>query len=758
VNFLGLSFLFALPLLAVPVIIHLYRGRQRDVVFWGAMQFLDQAMTKGRSIQRLEEWLLMLLRAAVVLALVLALARPMLRSSWFGAAADREVVLLIDNSLSTARTVDGVSTRDLLIEKAVAYVDDLSSGDTVHILLTSAGGQWLTAEGISAGSAGKQQLTTLLEAIEPTLATANLLDRLQNVVHLEPQEGFASRQIVVFSDQQALSWQLESEGAWQQLGMARAKASVPIAIEVIACEVASNERTNLAVMRLEASRQFARPEERIEFTAQIANVGEAVAERTAVEWLIDDKVFSATELRSLASGESAHVSSRLQQKEMGNFSVTCRIQAEDQIALDGQASVVIEISDQLPILVVDDLEGENSLSSAATKTAGELFSAALGFEGEKAQEWHAVYRPELVSVSELSEKTLSQYRAVVILSLTELPAETQERLDAFVRDGGGLWVALGDLVDRENFNRYWHDEGGGLSPVSLETLVSVSDTNTPEGSIHPPGRDHSATMQLANTTQLDIDQARLSEYWQLTQGSDPQGGRKVWVLLESGDGSPLVVENFVGEGRVLIQAFPLGLEWTNLPQLKSYVVMIHDWLDYLTAPAMARYNLEPGDMIAALLPAETDATTTKLLTPSGKEVALATTGEDENHTVRYSQTQLPGLYRLTFEKGSERASLPFYVARDTRESEWQPLEAADRLQLLELAGLQFEGDLETMSETMSEIMSETTTEATSLANTEPRPNAKPIWGALLLALLGLLLGEQLLSSWLARGRSGVTVS
>ena len=95
--------MLALPLAAVPVLIHLYRGRQRDMVYWGAMQFLEKALTKGRSWERIEEILLMLLRTALVLALIFALARPLVSSTWWGSAGEREIVLLFDNSLSMSR-------------------------------------------------------------------------------------------------------------------------------------------------------------------------------------------------------------------------------------------------------------------------------------------------------------------------------------------------------------------------------------------------------------------------------------------------------------------------------------------------------------------------------------------------------------------------------------------------------------------------------------------------------------------------------
>jgi hypothetical protein len=39
-TFLNLTFLWGLPLLAVPIAIHLLSRRRREVVKWGAMQFL----------------------------------------------------------------------------------------------------------------------------------------------------------------------------------------------------------------------------------------------------------------------------------------------------------------------------------------------------------------------------------------------------------------------------------------------------------------------------------------------------------------------------------------------------------------------------------------------------------------------------------------------------------------------------------------------------------------------------------------------
>src|SRR5215208_7103311 len=156
-SFLSAAFLLALPLIAVPIAIHLYRGRRRDVVLWGAMQFLAVAVTKGRRMERLEEMLLMALRLAAVAALVLALARPMIRSTWLGHSTEREMVLILDNSMSMSRLVGGKSAVDEMRKKASDVVDSLSNADGVQVLL-AAGSEWATAEPIAADASGKRRL------------------------------------------------------------------------------------------------------------------------------------------------------------------------------------------------------------------------------------------------------------------------------------------------------------------------------------------------------------------------------------------------------------------------------------------------------------------------------------------------------------------------------------------------------------------------------------------------------------------------
>ncbi|MEY3160846.1 MAG: hypothetical protein RIT25_837, partial [Planctomycetota bacterium] len=65
--FLNPMLLWALPLCAVPIVIHLLNRRRFQVKQWAAMEYLLNAMKRNRKRMRMEQWLVLLLRVLAVL-------------------------------------------------------------------------------------------------------------------------------------------------------------------------------------------------------------------------------------------------------------------------------------------------------------------------------------------------------------------------------------------------------------------------------------------------------------------------------------------------------------------------------------------------------------------------------------------------------------------------------------------------------------------------------------------------------------------
>src|SRR3954463_1817619 len=96
-SFLQPMLLLALPLMALPIIIHLINQRRYQTIRWAAMMFLLAANRMSRGYARIRQWLIMAFRMAAIATLIFAISRP-LAGGWLGLAAggrpDTTVVLL----------------------------------------------------------------------------------------------------------------------------------------------------------------------------------------------------------------------------------------------------------------------------------------------------------------------------------------------------------------------------------------------------------------------------------------------------------------------------------------------------------------------------------------------------------------------------------------------------------------------------------------------------------------------------------------
>src|SRR5215471_13893236 len=108
-SFLQPWLLLALPLVALPIVIHLINQRRFQTIQWAAMMFLLAAQRMARGYSRLRQWLIMLFRMLVIAGLVLAVSRP-LASGWLGSVAGGKAdttIVLFDRSPSMQEQAAG---------------------------------------------------------------------------------------------------------------------------------------------------------------------------------------------------------------------------------------------------------------------------------------------------------------------------------------------------------------------------------------------------------------------------------------------------------------------------------------------------------------------------------------------------------------------------------------------------------------------------------------------------------------------------
>ncbi len=666
-SFLSAVFLWGLPLLAVPVAIHLFSRRRQETVRWGAMQFLEQSSIRRRKIWRIDDLVLMAVRALALAALVFALARPIWHGSQLAGGAGRDVIMIWDVSLSMGRIQQDKTSFQRLLDETEKFFARLGPTDTLRGLTCVGRGDWIAAEPLPATEDWKRGLLERLKQVGVTEASADWFACLNTALGTETPQQQRARFVVIVTDGQSIGWNEDDPAIWQSLTERLRQSPVPTAIEVYNVAAGAEKIDNLSIDRLSTARQLLGVGEPFLVEAEIRNHGEFPLAQGALAWSQDDAPLGKSTIGPLAPGQVAKTTFQFPGGKGGPHRIACRLERADDLPDDNEQSLILEAIDHVPILIVDDTQETDPL-----KTDQGYLLAALGQDpsGAVNAAGTGVFRADVVSVEKLADETLSKYRCVVFPNTPPLNESLLEKLTDAVRQGIGLWLCLGDQTQPLEFNRQFYRTGAGLAPCPISAPEGDLIRREEFLTIHPPVQEHAATSLLSDTARLDIDRVKIYQHIPFAVA---QSRTTLPVLLESGTGEPLVVEGSLGRGRVVLQSVPLGVAWSNLPLTQVYVPLVHEWLWYLVQPTSAARTLQPGEPLRIALPANEHIQQVVLQSPHGPPANLVPFSQGDRWWAQSRHTQLPGTYEATIQiEGKPDDLQPYQVLRTPDESNLTP--------------------------------------------------------------------------------------
>lgn len=123
--------LWALFLLLIPIIIHLFQLRRFKKTPFTNVKLLQKVVAESRKSSTLKRWLLLISRLLVVLGLVLAFAQPFFANT--SALLEKETVIYLDNSYS----MQAKRNEETLLESAVQELIEAIPEESVFSLFTN---------------------------------------------------------------------------------------------------------------------------------------------------------------------------------------------------------------------------------------------------------------------------------------------------------------------------------------------------------------------------------------------------------------------------------------------------------------------------------------------------------------------------------------------------------------------------------------------------------------------------------------------
>jgi Aerotolerance regulator N-terminal len=199
--------LFGLPLVLLPIAIHLLNQRRHRPIDWGAMHFLRQASRMHQGAARIRYWLILLLRLLAVACVLFFMSRP-LATGWLslvGNSASRVIVILdCSPSMEMTDTLHGRSKRASAIAKLDAMFEAQGNRSERILFVSSDKPPVIVPSNVKLADLAETQSSDV---------SAKIPELVSSAIRYVQAEGLGPTEVWCCSDLQANDWDTQS-GLW----------------------------------------------------------------------------------------------------------------------------------------------------------------------------------------------------------------------------------------------------------------------------------------------------------------------------------------------------------------------------------------------------------------------------------------------------------------------------------------------------------------------------------------------------------------
>ena len=653
--------LWFLPLAALPVILHLLNLHRLREVELPTFRFLMEGYVQERSRIRLIEWLLLVMRTALVLLAVAALARPVVQR--FGnllGGGGRDVVFVLDAGMSTGLVSEGTSALHRGREAIRGAAGRLQAGDFVTLVRAGMEPRVLHRAALGDG----KRLRAELDAIEPDPGTADLAAAVAEGLAGPPR---GARSLWLVSDCRARAW-----GRLAESPVARQLAGE---VQVVIVDVgALSSPANVALLGDPPRPQRPVVGLPVELVARVeahgaGGTGGDAAIEVPLTVTLDDEVVSQTTV-TVVPGQAASVPLAVVPARAGVIKGRLDLPA-DAFPFDDSLLFVLNVERRVGVLVitapgVEGLSDPGLFLSAALRAPLDSLTASLGDEPPQVEGEQRIARSldvEVARVDAVDERRI-QAADVIVLADARLDGNRAQWVRKRVEEGAGLVVFPGPrqgsvgeipalaspggrpaaLTWKEPVGDPDDERGGrGFGQIDLSSPLFAPFRETPRGGDGPGGRVGA------------FDTLRFFRHVPLALPDPPAAGAAaaapaapVSILARLDDGTPVIAQGRVGRGRMVVTGLAVTPDWSNLPVHPAFVPLLLRAVQEVRPdpPAVAVESVHPYEPAPIRVEERWRRAAVQATDPSGAKTAIETVAGDGRVTGALEDTRRVGYYEF----------------------------------------------------------------------------------------------------------------
>ena len=626
-SFLHPEFLWLAPLVAVPILIHLLNRVRYRRIRWAAMEFLLATEQRAVRRARLRQILLMILRTAVLLFALGALAQPILSgtlASLLGNAS--QVVVALDASASMSAADASGSAFERAKRLAAAEVAALPRGTRAAAFAFAARADGAFRVPIQ----DHQAVASAISSAELTGGATDIPLAIRTAAE-SLRRGGGGGTIWLLTDLRDAGWHAgrhvdspaaSGKGAWDDVRAALQTAGHP---RIVITDAAPAIASNTAVAKVQVTPDVLLEGDVPRLTAAISLEGGS-GKTVKASLSFDGRLVDTRTVQFTGPG-AAEAVFHLPALTSGPHAGYVELE-HDALPADDRSYFVLRPAQSIPVLIAS-----GQVSSIPFESSGDFLAAAL----EPPTSEDAARSPftvKAVPAAQLAGLPLADFAAVCLADVARPDGETLKALRDYLATGGLVIIFPGPHTDTAAWN------ASGLVDLRLESTLQA------EGEKHVKVNWTSPTSPVTATLAAEgLDRLAIARWLRLA----PAPADEVLARLDAGPsaslaveaGEPFLIRSQVGKGKIYVFAVSCQNDFSNLPFTPILLIAVHRMLHahlvetgeplFLPAFTALEFPARPGDG--------------RVVTPGGKTLPVAVR-EGQPGQAYFEQTAQAGIYRL----------------------------------------------------------------------------------------------------------------
>jgi len=601
--FLNPAILFGLFAASIPVIIHLFNLRKLKKIEFSTLAFLKELQKNKIRKIKLKQWILLALRVLIILFIVMAFARPTLKSFQVGgttSAAKTTAIFILDDTFSMSVVDQKGSYFNQGKEIINKVVSQLQEGDEVGLILVS------NPKKENKLTSNLSEFLKTTDQLDLNYTSGDINSALVKSAQLISESKNFNKEIYVLSDFQ--KDKITNKNLTNDLSELLNES-----VKLYSFDLSDKDVFNLSVDDLKSNNQIFEKDKSVSFSITVTNNSRQDVNSAVVSLFLDNER-AAQKSFDVNAGRSINVEIEAVPKSTGFIDVTAEIET-DEIEQDNKRFASLFIPEKISVGLFAENNNDLSFVDLALQTTGET-----------------KYVIERKNINQLSSQQLNRFQTI-ILSANSLSSGI-EQIKNYIQNGGGLILFPSSVPDQIKLNQLYSQLGLGVN----SSFVGKVNSNDLKIKFDKTDFNHPIFQNVfQNDEKKKYESPELNAYYK-----NSSAGNQIISLV---DGSSFLSEIRFGKGKILVFNCAPVLTWSDFPIKSIFAPLMNKSVAYLTSKERDQNIFIAGEEVNINLRNQ-NSSQIKIIKPDKSEEFIKLNDNSSRDYLAYSNTNEAGNYKF----------------------------------------------------------------------------------------------------------------